>query len=152
MEKLGGATMREESKRRFREALSRIYFPARPPPLSPSPAPAPAPPVGIDHSDLPGEGDGSEEKDKEEGLSSESGEQPRRLTRSQRKRLRKRKLKEAAPVAASGRRRKIIGPLLPSSGSTPASERLEGEEGSSEPALPRENDISLDFRQTPPVL
>ncbi|CAA6653471.1 unnamed protein product [Spirodela intermedia] len=144
MEKLGGATMREESKRRFREALSRIYFPARPPPLSPSPAPAPAPPVGVDHSDLR-EGRGR-------GLSSESGEQPRRLTRSQRKRLRKRKLKEAAPAAASGRRRKIIGPLLPSSGSTPASERLEGEEGSSEPALPRENDISLDFRQTPPVL
>lgn len=97
-------------------------------------------------------GESEEEKDEEEGLSPESGEQPRRLTRSQRKRLRKRKLKEEASAAASGRRRKIIGPLLPSSVSIPPSERLEGEEGSSGPALPRENDFSQDFRQTPPVL
>lgn len=49
MEKLGGATMRGESRRRFREALSRIYFPARPPPPSPPPIAAAA---GIDRSDL----------------------------------------------------------------------------------------------------
>ncbi|KAK1291688.1 hypothetical protein QJS10_CPB17g02600 [Acorus calamus] len=47
------------------------------------------------------------EKEKSYGEGSECGLQ--KLTRAQRKRLRKRKLKESASV-----RRKIIGPLLPS--------------------------------------
>uniref|UniRef100_A0A1D1XDI0 Uncharacterized protein n=1 Tax=Anthurium amnicola TaxID=1678845 RepID=A0A1D1XDI0_9ARAE len=118
--------MQEEKRRRFQVALHKIYFPPPPPPPAPPPSPPP-----VDFSDLGplGEADDYVERDDEEVSSSETGD-PRKLTRSQRKRLRKKKLKEASAAAASaalpGQRRKIIGPMLPPQESAPRSEHLQG--------------------------
>ncbi|KAK4584909.1 hypothetical protein RGQ29_022540 [Quercus rubra] len=73
---------REQKRRRFNEALVNMLYPQPPPPPSSCSA-----------------SDGNDD--------SESGTQ--KLTRAQRKRLRKKKLKEDA-----SRRGKMIGPLLPS--------------------------------------
>ncbi|MQL86578.1 hypothetical protein Taro_019104 [Colocasia esculenta] len=149
--------MQDEKRRKFKEALRRIYFPAPPPPSPPRPPPSPPPvdpsflgtprasppssPV-LDVSSTPRvvflsilyvglfvcevEDDALEERDDEEGSSSEAGT-TQKLTRSQRKRLRKRKLKEAAaaPSPALPGRRKIIGPMLPAPDPTPGTEHPE---------------------------
>ncbi|KAK6152804.1 hypothetical protein DH2020_012443 [Rehmannia glutinosa] len=83
----------EEKQRKFHEALLKVHYPPRQP-----------------LNDLPGEQLENEEGYSMPSSSDDEGENggTEKLTRAQRKRLRKRKLKEAA-----SRRRKIIGPLLP---------------------------------------
>ncbi|KAL0461862.1 UNVERIFIED_CONTAM: hypothetical protein Slati_0073800 [Sesamum latifolium] len=103
----------DEKQRKFHQALLQMLYP---------PPPSPPPPQDEEEEeknlietliDLPGEELENEEgcslsssSDDSEGENGGSG----KLTRAQRKRLRKKKLKEAA-----SQRRKIIGPLLPGS-------------------------------------
>ncbi|ONI02733.1 hypothetical protein PRUPE_6G218900 [Prunus persica] len=101
---------REEKRRKFNEAVLNTLFP---PPSPPSSPPVHSPkdedvPLSILLQDF-------EEDLGESGSATTSGDddgngesEPQRLTRAQRKRLRKKKLKEDA-----SRRRELIGPLLP---------------------------------------
>ncbi|XP_057981905.1 uncharacterized protein LOC131167106 [Malania oleifera] len=101
---------REERRRKFHNAILGMLYP--PPPSFPNQEDE-NDPVGIlrEGSDLDGinpddVGEGSPSpSEEEEGDADTAG--PKKLTRAQRKRLRKQKLKEEA-----SRRRKIIGPLL----------------------------------------
>ncbi|XP_078435776.1 uncharacterized protein LOC144706646 [Wolffia australiana] len=97
---------REERGRRFQEALRRIYFPE---------SQIPSAAAEIEQSvEISVEAEGLEEADEEEIKRFEPEMVDRKLTRCQRKRLRKRKLKEATSAAESDERRKIAGPLLSS--------------------------------------
>ncbi|KAK6923942.1 hypothetical protein RJ641_010142 [Dillenia turbinata] len=115
---------RNEKQRQFHEALVRMLYP-------PPPSPPQNQEVNQQVNDLRERlivhGTPSVD-DLEDGGSSSSGEEDGRcdsnkLTRSQRKRLRKKKLKEA-----SAQRRRFIGPLLPSSASTDNQSNLNNEE------------------------
>ncbi|XP_042972356.1 uncharacterized protein LOC122304260 isoform X1 [Carya illinoinensis] len=103
---------REVKRRRFNEAVVNMLFPQPlPPPLQPDEEERE--PVNVLREDF--EGDLIPDDLEETGYSTSDdngdGEpvRPQQLTRAQRKRLRKKKLKEDAC-----RRGKIIGPLLPS--------------------------------------
>lgn len=117
----------EERRRKFHESLRNMLYP--PPPSPPHQERDEEEPVNmlrdcfnVDNiSDELGESGSSSEGEGECG--------PQKLTRAQRKRLRKKKIKEGA-----SRRRKIIGPLLP----TPSDDHDHGE-STSEPQGVRRN-------------
>ncbi|KAF8404859.1 hypothetical protein HHK36_009749 [Tetracentron sinense] len=94
---------REEKRRKFHEALLSMLYP---PPQQQEVEDEPVD-TGLDLGLIPGD------DELEEGNSSTSVDEdesaPQKLSRAQRKRLRKKKLKETA-----SRRRKLIGPQLPS--------------------------------------
>ncbi|WOK92244.1 hypothetical protein Cni_G00935 [Canna indica] len=107
---------REEKRKRFHEALLTLYYPPSPPRSPPPRSPqldkdellamvlvCPDMELNLDQGDEHNDGSGS-------SLAPIDNVDTTSLTRAQRKRLRKRKLKEAA-----SERRKLIGPLLPSS-------------------------------------
>ncbi|XP_072971510.1 uncharacterized protein [Typha angustifolia] len=97
---------REKRRTKFHEALLNLYHPPSPPPINLNEEES-VPTLSEDiNLDFDPDGDYVE---KECSPSSASDSDPKKLTRAQRKRLRKRKLKETAFT-----RRKIIGPLLPS--------------------------------------
>ncbi|XP_048128187.1 uncharacterized protein LOC115742076 isoform X2 [Rhodamnia argentea] len=110
---------RQEKKRKFHEAVLNMLYP--PPPSPPSPQEEDGDGArggasgGLQGDRIPDEGGnevgGSSASDVDpEDNEGECGEQ--KLTRAQRKRIRKKKLKEEI-----AHRRKIVGPLLPSSSS-----------------------------------
>ncbi|XP_074590991.1 uncharacterized protein LOC141846830 [Curcuma longa] len=98
--------------KRFHQALIKLYLPP-----SPRRSPPPRlPQIPVDElvplvcGDLDSNFDQDVDNDGSESSQAlEDDLEPKKLTRAQRKRLRKRKLKETASVG-----RKIIGPLLPS--------------------------------------
>nr|XP_019710046.1 WASH complex subunit 1 [Elaeis guineensis] len=106
---------REEKRRKFHQALLNLYHPPPPPP--PPPPPVTAPQLAEEDSvamvsgciDLDLDPEDADNVEKESSPSGTGELVPQKLTRAQRKRIRKRKLKEAASV-----RRKFVGPLLPS--------------------------------------
>ncbi|KAG2724108.1 hypothetical protein I3760_01G002800 [Carya illinoinensis] len=104
---------REVKRRRFNEAVVNMLFPQPLPPPQLQPDEEEREPVNVLREDF--EGDLIPDDLEETGYSTSDdngdGEpvRPQQLTRAQRKRLRKKKLKEDAC-----RRGKIIGPLLPS--------------------------------------
>ncbi|KAI4315087.1 hypothetical protein L6164_027933 [Bauhinia variegata] len=97
---------RQERKRKFNEAIVNMLYPPPPQPDPPSPRDIPL--------TVPAEGFACDISDglDDSGNSSRSGDESetdqQRLSRAQRKRVRKKKLKEEAT-----RRGKLIGPLLP---------------------------------------
>lgn len=100
---------REEKRQKFHEGLLRMLYP--PPPSPPSQEENDDEPLDILEQGL--NLDQISDELEEDGGSSSSGDQesdhgPKKLTRAQRKRIRRKKLKEAA-----SRRQNIIGPLLP---------------------------------------
>lgn len=133
---------REEKKRKFHEAVLNMLYP--PPPSPPSPpqtedgdgahGAAASGGGGLRGHGFPDEvGDGvggSSASDVDrDGGGGECGEQ--KLTRAQRKRTRKKKLKEEI-----ARRGKIVGPLLPSSGDGGCSTKEDDRGGLEEDELP----------------
>ncbi|XP_009394288.2 uncharacterized protein LOC103979796 [Musa acuminata AAA Group] len=101
-----------EKRKRFHQALLNFYHPPSPPrsPPPPSPQLTKEELVAMVCGDMALDLDQGDEYDDGSELGCTSDVESKKLTRAQRKRIRKRKLKEAASV-----RRKIIGPLLPSS-------------------------------------
>ncbi|KAL8528852.1 hypothetical protein ACS0TY_006347 [Phlomoides rotata] len=101
--------MKDEKQRKFQEALLKILYP--PPPSPPS---SQEEEEGSDLiealSSLPEEESESESASSSDDCTGEISGTDQKLTRAQRKRLRKSKFKEA-----TSHRRKIIGPLLPAS-------------------------------------
>ncbi|CAL9116997.1 unnamed protein product [Musa acuminata var. zebrina] len=101
-----------EKRKRFHQALLNLYHP----PSRPRSPPPPSPQLTKEElvvmvcGDMAPDLDQGDEYDDGSELGCTSDVESKKLTRAQRKRIRKRKLKEAASV-----RRKIIGPLLPSS-------------------------------------
>ncbi|XP_020103836.1 uncharacterized protein LOC109720899 isoform X1 [Ananas comosus] len=102
---------REAKRKKFHEALLNLYHPPPPPPPHDSPPrldEAESVEVLYRDTDLEFDPEDGDYARKERSSSSESDCGSKTLTRAQRKRIRKRKLKEGATV-----RRKVIGPLLP---------------------------------------
>lgn len=100
---------REERRRKFHDGLVNMLYPKAPPASQQEDENSHVKKLleGSDMLRSPDPDDHSEEKTScSSGHESEWG--PQKLTRAQRKRLRKKKLKDAA-----SRRRKIIGPLMP---------------------------------------
>ncbi|KAM5576838.1 hypothetical protein ABKV19_007598 [Rosa sericea] len=122
---------REEKRRKFNEAVLNTLYP---PPSPPSPPPKDEDvPLNILRQKFELDSGSSATSGDEDG----TGEsETQKLTRAQRKRLRKKKLKEDA-----SRRKQIIGPLLPSTvgegeNCTPDVRRNASEEPSDQPPQP----------------
>ncbi|KAL3526904.1 hypothetical protein ACH5RR_011560 [Cinchona calisaya] len=105
--------MRGNKKQKFHEALLHMLYPPPPPKDEDDQEPTGTLNQSLNLSQIPDELD--EDGGKSTSSSDADGEEgdgPKKLTRAQRKRLRRKKLKEAA-----SRRSKIIGPLLPTTAS-----------------------------------
>ncbi|KAK4260200.1 hypothetical protein QN277_003346 [Acacia crassicarpa] len=100
---------REERKRKFNDAIVNMLFPPPPSPPEEESRPVQASITGFDSDAIPDTLDGYENASTSSEEEQESDSQ--KLTRAQRKRIRKKKLKEEAI-----RRGKLIGPLLPAGG------------------------------------
>nr|GLL26419.1 uncharacterized protein LOC109177932 isoform X2 [Ipomoea trifida] len=102
---------REEKRRKFHEGLLKMLYPS---PSSPSHQRESSGEAENTHSEgldldlVPDEYENERSSSSSSASDHEGGCEPQKLTRAQRKRIRRKKMKEAA-----SRRQKIIGPLLP---------------------------------------
>ncbi|KAH6824952.1 hypothetical protein C2S53_008215 [Perilla frutescens var. hirtella] len=100
----------DEKQRKFHETLLKMMYPPPSTPLSDKEAEEQDESILMESFNDPPEDEIENEAPSQSSGDDNKGDDAGKLTRAQRKRLRKRKLKEAA-----SRRRKIIGPLLPGS-------------------------------------
>ncbi|KAJ8627654.1 hypothetical protein MRB53_020961 [Persea americana] len=98
-----------EKQQKFHEAFMKIFFPPQPIQQTPQQQVEDEPVVFVREGSDANSGSDYDNVEERNALADASDCMSDKLTRSQRKRIRRRKLKEAA-----SRRRKIIGPLLPS--------------------------------------